>query len=197
MNRVRLTILPLTLLIAFQLAGAWAPVASAAGEVIRQGVLIPYEITGPDGWVYNAQPHEYVLGVFKPEEGDLYPYISLTMMGGAFQQHFTPEALVERNLYERPGAELISRRWVEREDGEYLLVELSWSSVLGKVRAIKAFHARGRAVLVITASCLADEYDEYRQVFIDSLSSVRVKAHPDVETANGGGGDASRYIDDD
>jgi len=195
MTRVRLTILFLALLVVSQLAGPWASGISAAGEVIRQGVLIPYEITGPDGWHYNAKPHQYVLGVFKPEEDALYPYISLTMLGGAFQEHYTPEALVERNLYERPGARLISSRWIEREDGKYLLAELSWSSVMGEVRAVKAFHARGRAVLVITACALAADYEHYKPVFIESLQSVKVKAEPGSETSRGTVDGENPYID--
>lgn len=176
---VRLPFVLLALLVLTPLAGPWGWNAAAGEEVIRQGVLIPYEITGPDGWSYQAEPQQYVLGLFEPEGDDLYPYISLTVAGGFFQRHFTPEELVERNLYERPGARLLSSRWMEREDYRFLLAEFEWSSELGDVRAIKAFHPRERSVLVVTAICLASNFEEYQQVFLESVMSVRVKAHPD------------------
>jgi hypothetical protein len=170
MKSVRLPFVLLVLLVCATAGG---------GEIIRQGVLIPYEITGPDGWTYYSKPHQYVLGVFEPDGDDLYPYISLTKVGGPFQRHFTPEELVERNLYERPGAHLLSSRWIERENGDYLLAEFDWSSELGDVRAIKAFYPSEHEVLVVTAVCLASDFDQYQPVFFESVKSVQIKVHPD------------------
>jgi len=177
MNWVRIS---LVLLLAVLFAGLGGLNAEAGEEVIHQGVLIPYEITGPDGWIHQVNPHHYVLGVFLPEAEALYPYISLTVAGGPFQKDLTPEQLVERNLYERPGARLISSNWVKTDGGcGFLLAEFSWSSKLGEVRAIKAFHPSERQVLVVTGACLAEDYAQYQDVFTASLMSVRVKGHPE------------------
>jgi len=179
MKCVRSSIVLMALLVFALLAGSWGWTATAGEDVIRQGVLVPYEITGPEGWTYQAEPHQFVLGVFEPEGDDLYPYISLTVVGGLFQQVYNPEELVERNLYERPGARLLSSRWMEQGDDRFLLAEFEWSSELGDVRAIKAFHPREHSVLVVTAVCLASEYDEYQALFLFSLMSVRIKTFPD------------------
>jgi hypothetical protein len=190
MKCVRLPFVLLALLACAQLAGPWCWNTAAGGEVIRQGVLIPYEITGPDGWIYDARPHKYVLGVFRPEAGALYPYISLTVIGGAMQMNttggtvrldVTPEDLVEDNLYSRPGARLLSRRWLGEGDNEFLLTEFSWSSVLGEIRCIKAFHTVHDSVLVVTAVCLAAEYDGYQPTFLETVMSVRIKNYLDEE----------------
>lgn len=177
MNCVR--ILMLSLLGAAVLAGPCCLPASAGDGIIRQGVLVPYEITIPDGWIYSAGAHQYVLGVIHPEGDDHYPYISLTVVGGAFQQDVTPEALVDLNLYERPGSALVTSEWVDNEDRSFLLAEFTWSSELGEVRAIKAFHPLEREVLVVTAAAFSADFDEHRQLFMDSVMSVRVKRHPD------------------
>ncbi len=187
MKCIRLSILLLGLLVCVQLAGPWGWNAAAGEKIIRQGVLIPYEITGPEGWVYDAKPHQYVLGVFRPEGDDLYPYISLTVAGGAIhldstggtvRQDISPEDLVEANLYSRPGARLLSSRWLGEEIDAFLLAEFSWSSVLGEIRCIKAFHALKDTVLVVTAVCLAADYDEYQPIFLDTMMSVRIKPYP-------------------
>jgi len=177
MNCVRMMMLSLLLGIAV-LAGPCCLTVSAGDGIIRQGVLVPYEITTPDGWIYSTGSRQYVLGVIHPEGDDPYPYISLTVLGGAFQQDVTPEALVERNLYERPGAVLVSSEWVNREDGSFLLAEFTWSSELGEIRAIKAFHRLEQEVLVVTAAALSADYAEVEQLFHDAVMSVRVKEHP-------------------
>ncbi len=174
----------LLLFVLVQLAGPWGWNVAAGDGIIRQGVLIPYEIRGPEGWSYQAEPHQFVLGVFRPEGDDPYPFISLTMAGGSnnmnhtggpLQQEVTPEALQEANLYARPGARLLSSRWLGEEDDQYLLAEFSWSSVFGEIRSIKAFHPWGDAVLTVTATCLAADFEEYQPVLLESIMSVRIK----------------------
>lgn len=201
MNRVRMSMVLIVLVL---LAGPWGWTAATGGEIVRQGVLIPYEITGPEGWSYKTESHQYVLGVFRPEGDDLFPYISITKTGGYVQLmragysriDITPEELVELNLFSRPGARLLSSRWLGDEENPYLLAEFSWSSELGEVRSIKAFHPWQDMVLVITATCLSAEYDEYQQMLIDAVMSVRVKKYRDPHKKSsdkGSGGDDWLY----
>jgi hypothetical protein len=70
MNRVRMSMVLIVLVL---LTGLWGWTAATGGEIVRQGVLIPYEITGPEGWSYQTEPYQYVLGVFRPEGDDLFP----------------------------------------------------------------------------------------------------------------------------
>jgi len=150
-----------TIVVLLAVVGQVQDLPADGASYIHQGVRIPYEAI--------LQPW----GV----EGT-YPRITVALEYGHIDAPYLPERFLDRELFNHSGSRLICSEWKETDGGRILLAEIGWSSVYGDLQAVMAIIPVDNDVVTLACTTLAVDFDEYRDVFAATISSLKLKEAP-------------------
>jgi len=168
-----------TIVVLLAVVGQVQDLPADGASYIHQGVRIPYEIRVPEGWEVIQITGEHLLAILQPwgVEGT-YPRITVALEYGHIDAPYLPERFLDRELFNHSGSRLICSEWKETDGGRILLAEIGWSSVYGDLQAVMAIIPVDNDVVTLACTTLAVDFDEYRDVFAATISSLKLKEAP-------------------